>query len=575
VFTMKKLTYKLIDLFAGAGGLSNGFEQTERFKVVGAVEINKAARETFECNHGKNLILDAEENGISDITKMDFISLKSKLNLNINDTVIVGGPPCQGFSNANRQKNYLISGNNQLVKEFVRAIDEIRPIGFVMENVKTMNSDTHKFFVTKENSNNSKDYSSFKHLNEISTEDRIYSQDRIELIVSDNLPKNLIINYKTLIEVPHPIIKEKELLTRLRTFQRRYQKSNIISLKNNAEKNEVECILSELENYDSQDIHVKNIINDLNKLLTELLLDSLTSEQKIQHLITFNEYNRFLTRCQELKDEEIECLKLVADYEANKYVKVEAVVYSYNVVKYLEKVFDSFGYKVEPGVLDSSNYKVPQRRNRFIMMGVRSKEIKIKLPEPLTVIPTTVKEAIKDLENIEPQKEADRKKYNKDIYETPGTSSKLVKEYYRIDTTDNSLLNHINTNSSSLIKRRFQEIRKTNGKNFHSLSEELKSSYGDASRTQNTVYLRLNYDEPSPTVVNVRKSMWQHPTKARALSIREAARLQSFKDSFEFHGRKDEQYQQVGNAVPPLLAKAIAEQLVAYLDKIQDKDSSE
>lgn len=571
---MKDMTYKLIDLFAGAGGLSNGFEQTERFKVVGAVEINEAARKTFESNHGDDLILDAEENGISDITKMDFKLLKSKLNLNTNDTVIVGGPPCQGFSNANRQKNYLISGNNQLVKEFVRAIDEIRPIGFVMENVKTMNSDTHKFFVTRKTFDSPRDYSSLKHLNKISKDEKIYSEDRIELIVSDALPKKLIINYKSLSEVPYPIINKKELLTRLRTFQRRYQKSKIISLKNNAEKKEVESILSELDNYYSPNIHVKNIINDLTGLLNELLLVPVNSKQKIHHLITFNEYNRFLTRCQELKDEDIECIELEADYEANKHVKVEAVVYSYNVVKYLEKVFDFFGYKVKPGVLNSSNYKVPQRRKRFIMMGVRSKEMNLKLPEPLTVDPLTVKDAIKDLENIEPQKEANRKKYDKNIYVTPVTSSKLVKEYYRINITDNSLLNHINTNSSSLIKRRFEEIRKTNGKNFHSLSEELKSSYGDASRTQNTVYLRLNYDEPSPTVVNVRKSMWQHPTKARALSIREAARLQSFKDSFEFHGRKDEQYQQVGNAVPPLLAKAIAEQLVAYLDKIQDIDSS-
>ncbi len=59
--------------------------------------------------------------------------------------------------------------------------------------------------------------------------------------------------------------------------------------------------------------------------------------------------------------------------------------------------------------------------------------------------------------------------------------------------------------------------------------------------------------------------MWQHPTKARAISIREAARLQSFQDKFVFEGRKDERYQQIGNAVPPLLAKAIAEKILEYL----------
>lgn len=61
--------------------------------------------------------------------------------------------------------------------------------------------------------------------------------------------------------------------------------------------------------------------------------------------------------------------------------------------------------------------------------------------------------------------------------------------------------------------------------------------------------------------------MWIHPTINRAVSIREAARLQTFPDSFVFCGTKDSQYQQVGNAVPPILAKAIAEHLASYLDQ--------
>jgi DNA (cytosine-5)-methyltransferase 1 len=77
----------------------------------------------------------------------------------------------------------------------------------------------------------------------------------------------------------------------------------------------------------------------------------------------------------------------------------------------------------------------------------------------------------------------------------------------------------------------------------------------------------LNYNEPSGTVVNVRKSMWIHPTKDRAISVREAARLQTFPDSFTFCGTKDKQYQQVGNAVPPIMAKAIAKKLAGVLNK--------
>ena len=66
-------------------------------------------------------------------------------------------------------------------------------------------------------------------------------------------------------------------------------------------------------------------------------------------------------------------------------------------------------------------------------------------------------------------------------------------------------------------------------------------------------------------MINVRKSMWIHPTIDRAISVREAARLQSFPDCFVFKGTKDAQYQQVGNAVPPLMAKGIAETVLKYL----------
>lgn len=60
--------------------------------------------------------------------------------------------------------------------------------------------------------------------------------------------------------------------------------------------------------------------------------------------------------------------------------------------------------------------------------------------------------------------------------------------------------------------------------------------------------------------------MWIHPVLDRAISIREAARLQTFPDSFVFEGTKDSQYQQIGNAVPPYLARAIAKSVISVLD---------
>ena len=129
----------------------------------------------------------------------------------------------------------------------------------------------------------------------------------------------------------------------------------------------------------------------------------------------------------------------------------------------------------------------------------------------------------------------------------------------------NMLYNHVCTASRSVAIERFKSLHE--GQNFHDLDDSLKSTYSNSKRTQNTIYLRLKYDEPSRTVVNVRKSMWIHPKLNRAISIREAARLQTFPDNFVFEGTKDSQYQQVGNAVPPCLANAVAKSLLSLLDE--------
>lgn len=120
-----------MDLFAGAGGMSLGFDNAG-FKNLLAVEFNKDFAETYKKNFPRhNLIVDdiknVTEQQIYDIIKNEKVD------------VIIGGPPCQGFSIAgNIGRNFIDDDRNRLFKEFVRFVKIIKPRVFVLENVAAM-----------------------------------------------------------------------------------------------------------------------------------------------------------------------------------------------------------------------------------------------------------------------------------------------------------------------------------------------------------------------------------------------------------------------------------------------------
>nr|WP_010677776.1 DNA cytosine methyltransferase [Bacillus timonensis] len=567
--------FKLIDLFAGAGGLSNGFEQTGKFEIVGAVEINKDAIETYIHNHGgkKEVIIKPPNSNISDISNINFKQFMKEKELNPLETVVIGGPPCQGFSNANRQKNYLISGNNQLVKEFARAIDEVRPVAFLMENVKTMNSNTHKFFVTEHEDGTIYAYSSEKHLKMInSRETPFWNDDELILLETDNIENKDLINKIVQKNKVQPIITNAIELSRIRSVIRKLKKEkpyNPISAKEKKELVEIQQIIDSLLAYEFGELQFEEKMTEIVQLAINTFKkiasgSNNNNESLLHNLRSFMEINQLLRYLKEIEEEHI--MKtgnpiVIGD----KKIKVVVQVKSYNIVVYLEEFFKYLGYKITSGTVCSNHFFVPQKRQRFMMLGIKSNIInceEVSFPHKLNERDFTVRDAISDLENINAAKSVED---NKLAY-TGDNNMTGMQEYYRSGMQENIIYNHINTDSEPLSKQRFEAIKKSGGKNFHSLSTELQEiSYADASRTQNTIYLRLGYDLPSPTVINVRKSMWQHPTKAVALSIREAARLQSFKDNYVFKGSKDKQYQQIGNAVPPLMARAMAEQILHYL----------
>lgn len=565
--------YKLIDLFAGAGGLSNGFIQTGRFEVLGAVEINKAAIKTYIKNHKNNeeIIITPENSEISDISKIDFSKFLEKKNISCDEIVVIGGPPCQGFSNANRQKNYLISGNNQLVKQYVRAIDEIKPVAFLLENVKTMDSDIHKFFVTQHIENSIFSYSSEKHLTLITKDNQkklnnLLKEDTIILVETKfNYLKDIFEHFNKDIEILNPIIENDTFISRLRSIERKTNKLKFIKLATDEERKDVSKLIEYLEQKlaENNQIQINSIILSAIKILKKIIKQEVGQKEILNGIGPLNDLNRFLLHLKELNDEKIVFEKPLSIQVVKGKTSVIAKVKSYNIVEYLKIVFSYYGYQIDKNILDASDFGVPQRRKRFMILGVKQKKLngkEVKLPEKISYFkkPYTTFDAISDLEKVPPQN--DIKKYKPIPYFKNRILSSLQRYYqYKNDM----IYNHINTKSTDLTLKRYEAIKEVNGKNFHSLADDLKYTYTNTERTQNTIYLRLNYYEPSPTVVNIRKSMWNHPNNAVALSVREAARLQSFRDEFIFHGNKDQQYQQVGNAVPPLLARGVAEKLLS------------
>lgn len=138
------MIYNVIDLFAGAGGLSLGFKQTGQVNIIAAAENNPNARKTYKRNFKLARLY-------SDVRTIDYSELQNTVGP---VDIVIGGPPCQGFSNANRQHSTVISMNNRLVKEYVRAICELKPKAFVMENVAMLRSQVHRFFLEEQDLDN-------------------------------------------------------------------------------------------------------------------------------------------------------------------------------------------------------------------------------------------------------------------------------------------------------------------------------------------------------------------------------------------------------------------------------------
>ena len=212
--------------------------------------------------------------------------------------------------------------------------------------------------------------------------------------------------------------------------------------------------------------------------------------------------------------------------------------------------FKNFGFRLAHGVLDAQDFGVPQRRSRFFLVGTRD-GIDADLPVPNRASPPTVYDAIADLPSLENGASEAILPYG----DTP--PSDYVKP---LRGSLSECTGHLVTNSCATIIQRFRSVPP--GGNWQDIPECLMRNYADRSRCHTGIYYRLQGGRPSIVIGNFRKNMLIHPTSDRGLSIREAARIQSFPDSYEFAGSIGFQQQQVGNSVPPKLARAVFTELV-------------
>lgn len=532
------MPYSVVDLFAGAGGLSLGFVQTGKYEIKVAFEREPHMQATYHRNH-PNVELQG------DVCGADYADIQRRHGA---IDVVIGGPPCQGFSNANRQKNHAISQNNMLVKQYIRAIRELQPKAFVMENVSMLRSDIHRFYMEETDLDIVEEYQ----------------------IPNKNTPLHLL-SSEFVFDGALEIVQNLELLQQRLWPENHYRELNIIYKgEKNADKMKISLEkhrrkLTEIAQAYIED-DADNYIGQKSREAFQAIMDYFDGILEADRIHTLIEpaimIQRMLSKAREIFDNHIH----VDSYECTEKDGLLANIRSFAVFDYLKGILTSGedGYAINSGVLCAADFGAPQKRERFVVMGIK-KSISAVVFLPSRKIKDghykTVHDAIYDLEDVPP------------VYDLADDEEGIPLEHKEQLSSvaqqlrDSDILkNHIITKTTDVAMARFKALHQ--GENFHSLEESLKTNtYTDVKRTQNTIYLRLNYNEPSGTVLNVRKSMWIHPTLDRAISIREAARLQTFPDSFVFCGSKDKQYQQVGNAVPPIMAKAIAKQLAATLGK--------
>lgn len=242
-----------------------------------------------------------------------------------------------------------------------------------------------------------------------------------------------------------------------------------------------------------------------------------------------------------------------------------------SVKELILKEFSDIGYEVHVFQLNAAEFGVPQSRLRVFFIGLRNDYFfDLKRIEPIGFLAgneqITIDDAIMDLPQIQSGEGSE-----KSFYTSAPTTN--YQKWARKNST--TLHNHVTMRHTARLIERFSHIGY--GQSVADVAVEYQQRQrGDASKISGKVYSQNNMrpypNKPSPTIPASFQSNFIHPHLNRNYTAREGARLQSFPDTYVFLGKRTtmsweknlSQYQQIGNAVPPLLAKAVATKIADY-----------
>lgn len=610
---------KYLDLFAGAGGFSEGFMQAytqdKYYDFRLASDINENCELTHRVRYNKMLGLDTDFL-CQDIMEDSFLpNLLQKLHGQEID-VITGGPSCQSFSLAGRRKK--LDKRDDLFYHYLKVIKALRPKYFIMENVKgilTKDEGRIKERILREIRSIVDDMkmgelltflndylkprmnaSLFSCLSlKISMETSIADMEKLYDAYFSNLDQQLKNVTKHL---PYSISKSSTSVNTIR--------HGLLLLRDKEQRNEIRKQVIQLKT-------AAHVDNDTFVDAYNAIIETVSDENILDNILTaVDAVVQMGSGCEEdaqaLKTS-LEILTLTFD-ECIDFVH-ERLSDDPKRLGFLENLLKGIRlYNIgEPLVLLSSNYGVPQNRERVVFIGCRNDQ------DLITEIPATVKdedkvkvyEALWDLNMVgngevatkytTPTliKEYEPSKRLRGVQGEPEENGHLFSEwskegrlghrftfdeepFYVLSLKDLNvngahqhmeLFNHQTSKQNETVRERLQIIAKH--KDYDEAKAELKEK-GLESQKRN--YVVLNPLGQSPTVCTMPDD-FIHYSAYRPMTVREMARLQSFDDSFVFQGKRQTggnnrqkeipQYTLVGNAVPPLMARAIADTILNHI----------